>query len=243
MKIVKAEDMMAEDNFQAVVYGLAGCGKTDLVRYLPRPLLLFDFDGKAHPLMGQKDIDIVSYRMDNAEQAKAMLPEFWRDVNTLRKEGKYATYVVDSITALNRMVMRWAMAMSGKPADDKGTLPVYGDVKRWYSTFFPALIGMDANIVLLAHEQSKEDKGVLLQIQPLITGSMAAELPSIFPHTFHLEYMPGTDERWRLHYRKHKKYISSSSVFSEGVGYVEYKRDENVYDKLMAVIKEQKKVN
>jgi phage nucleotide-binding protein len=241
MKITKAEDMVASENFQAVIYGLAGSGKTDLLRWLPRPLLLFDFDGKAHPLMGQKDIDIVSYRMDNADQAKAMLPMFWKDVVEVRKKNEYATVVVDSITALNRMVFRWAMAMSGKPADDKGTLPIYGDMKRWYSTFFPSLVGMKSNIILLAHEQAKEDNGALMSIGPLITGKMAEELPSIFPNTFHLEYLAGSNERWRLHYRKHKKYVSSSSVFSEGEGYIEYVRNENVYEKLMKVIGDQAK--
>ena len=233
MKIIKATELQADANIEAVIYGLAGAGKTDLVRYLPRPLILFDFDGKSHPLMGEKDIDIVQYRMTDAEQAKAMLPQFWRDIKQVQKEQQYATYVVDSITALNRMVMRWAMAMSGKPADDKGTLPVYGDIKRWYSTFFPALLGLNGNVILLAHEQSKEDKGALVNIRPLITGSMGDELSSIFPHTFHLEYISGSNERWRLHYRGHKKYISSSSVFSGGIGYIEYGRDEDVYKLLI----------
>jgi len=234
MEIIKASDLKAEDSFKAVIYGLAGSGKTDLLRYLPRPLIMFDFDDKAHPLMGEKDIDIVKYRLTDANQAKEMLPQFWRDLKAVQKEGAYATYVVDSITALNRMVTKWAMIMSGKPADDKGTLPVYGDIKRWYSTFFPALLGFSGNVVLLAHEQHKTHKDVLLSIRPLITGSMGDELSSIFPHTFNLEYIGGKDERWRLHYRGRKKYISSSSVFSKGIGYIEYTRDENVYEKLVA---------
>lgn len=241
MKKSKAEDMLASEYFKACIYGLAGTGKTDLLRYLPRPLIMFDFDQKAHPLMGHKDIDIVSYVLENADQAKAKVPEFWRDLNQVRKEAEYATIVVDSITSLNRMVTRWAMLMAGKEADGKETQPVYGDIKRWYSTFFPAIVGIPANVVVLAHEQTKTTKlGDVINIRPLIAGSMGDELASIFPHNFHLEYIGGADERWKLHYRGYKKYVSSSSVFSGGSGYIEYRRDEDVYEKLIKAMKDDK---
>lgn len=233
MNITPLGDMkIEEEDMKMVLYGLAGCGKTDLLRYLPRPLLLFDWDQKYQPLIGQKDIDVVSYHMDKPEESKQLIPRFWTDVQTARKEKKYASYAFDSITAINRCIERWSVVMSGKGKDpgDRATLQEFGDIKRWYNTFFPSLLSMPGNVVLLAHEQTKGDaKGNVNSIRPLITGSMGDELSSIYPHTFHLEYIPGAAERWRLHYRKHAKYISSSSVFSGGTGYIEYSRDEDVY--------------
>jgi phage nucleotide-binding protein len=231
-----------EVDLKVVMYGLAGTGKTDLLRYFPRPLKLYDFDNKYHPLIGHKDIHVEQYIMNTNEESKQIIPKFWRDVQKDKKEGKYATYAFDSITALNRCLERWSVVMSGKGKDpgDRATLQEYGDIKRWYNTFFPSLLNMPGNVVLLAHEQTKSTaKGDVLSIRPLITGSMGDELSSIFPHTFHLEYIPGANERWRCHYRKHAKYLSSSSVFSGGKGYFEYGRDENVYDLIHKLMEEE----
>jgi phage nucleotide-binding protein len=242
MNKVKMEDMTMDDtNLCAVIYGLAGCGKTDLLRWLPRPMIVLDWDQKYHPLLGEKDIDIVSYKMEKNEDSKALVPQFWRDINLLRKEKEYKTYVVDSVTSLNRCLERWTVMMcgKGKAPGDRATLQEYGDMKRWYNTFFPSLLGMPGNVILLAHEQSKtDDKGNLLSIRPLITGSMGDELSSIYPHTFHLEHIAGSKERWRLYYQKHQKFVCASSVFSGGVGYIEYGRGEDGYSKLMEAMKE-----
>lgn len=223
---------LAEQNVYMVLYGLAGTGKTDLLRYFPRPLKLYDFDNKYHPLIGHKDIHVQQYIMNTNEEAKKLIPQLWRDIQKDKKEGIYATYAIDSITALNRAVERWSVIMSGKGKDagDRATLQEFGDIKRWYNTFFPSLLSMPGNVVLLAHEQTKTTpKGDVVTVRPLITGSMGDELSSIFPNTFHLEYIPGSDERWRMHYRKHSKFIGASSILSAGKGYFEYRRDEDVY--------------
>lgn len=223
---------LQEQNLHMVVYGLAGSGKTDMLRYFPRPLKLYDFDNKYHPLIGHKDIHVQQFLMDKNEDAVKIIPKFWSQVIKDKKAGEYATYAFDSVTALNRIIERWSVAMSGKNKDagDRATLQEYGDIKRWYNTFFPSLLSMPGNVVLLAHEQTKSDpKGSVTSIRPLITGSMGDELSSIFPNTFHLEYISGSNERWRMYYRKHAKYVGASSVLSEGQGYFEYGRDEDVY--------------
>jgi phage nucleotide-binding protein len=235
---------MTDRYIRMVCYALAGTGKTDMVRYFPKPIKVYDLDDKYDPLIGQENIFIEQYLMNTNEDAKALIPKLWRDVQKDKKnKEEYETYVFDSITALNRAVERWAVIMSGKGkgAGDRATLQEFGDIKRWYNTFFPSLLSMPGNVVLLAHEQTKSDsKGNITSIRPLITGSMGDELSSIFPHTFHMEYIPGTDERWRMYYRKHAKYIGASSVLSEGKGYFEYGRDEDVYLLLGKLFEEQK---
>jgi len=232
--MISAKDMKKEEEFKAIIYGIAGSGKTHLMKYMPRPLVILDLDNKVHPLMGEDDIYVLPFHLKDANEARAMIPKVWRAVKDLQKEEDIKTIVLDSITALDRMVFRWAMLSAGKKADDKGTLPIFGDMKRWYTTFFPMLNNINKNVVLLAHEQHKEDDGTLLSIRPYVTGSIGDELSSIFPNTFNLEYIGGAKERWRLYYRKRQKYVSSSSIISEGVGYVEYGRNE---DGLQAILK------
>ena len=244
MNIIKIEDMKEEGNYlKAVIYGTAGCGKTHFLRFLPRPLLILDWDGKYQPLLGEKDIDIIPYRLEKDEDSKNLIPQQWRDIQAIRKEGKYKTLVLDSITSFNRAIERWAVIMSGKGkgAGDRATIQEYGDIKRYYNTFFPSLAGISSNVILLAHEQARtDDRGNLLRIRPLITGSMGDELSSIFPSTFYLDHIPGANERWRLYYQAHQKYLGSSSTFSGGPGYIEYKRGENGYEKLKKVMEELK---
>lgn len=233
---------LAEQNLYMVCYALAGTGKTDMLRYFPKPLKLYDLDNKYHPLIGVEGVHVQQFLMEKNEDSKQLVPKLWTQIQKDKKEAKYATYAFDSITALNRIIERWSVVMSGKGKDagDRATLQEFGDIKRWYNTFFPSLLSMPGNVVCLAHEQTKSDaQGNVTAIRPLITGSMGDELSSIFPHTFRLEYVAGSNERWRMHYRKHGRYVCASSVLSEGKGYFEYGRDEDVYVKIKALFDEQ----
>lgn len=243
MKTIEMAGLSVEEKpLHALIYGLAGCGKTDFVKNLPKPMLVLDMDNKYEPLMGIEGIELIPFHMNEPADAKLLIPKIWQIWQGAKKDPKWASIVIDSITAIDRMLERYTVIMSGKgkTADARATLQEYGDMKRWYRTFFPSIrTAVDKNVVILAHEQSKEGKeGELLSIRPFITGKMGDELCSIFQHTFHLEHIPGANERWRLNYRKHGKFVCASSVFSEGTGYIEYGRGENGYEKLIEVMKE-----
>lgn len=234
--------VLSDEYIKMVCYALAGTGKTHMTKFFPKPMKVYDLDDKWQPLAGVEGIEVEQFLMEKNEDAKVLIPRLWNAIQKDKKENKYETYVIDSITALNRCIERWSVVMSGKGKDagDRVTIQEYGDIKRWYNTFFPGLLSMPGNVVLLAHEQTKTTpKGEVTSIRPLITGSMGDELSSIYPHTFHLEYIGGKDERWRCHYRKHTKYVCSSSVLSEGKGYFEYGRDEDVYQLIKKLFDDQ----
>ena len=231
------------DYIHCVIYGLAGCGKTHLLRDWPKPLVVMDFDNKLGPLKGVEGIKVIQYHMGRPEDAKLLIPRIWADFQLLKKDPEVATIAIDTVTALDRMLERYCVlsAGKGKKGTDKATIQEYGDMKSWYRTFFPALRGaVGKNLIVLCHEQEREDDdGKLVCIRPHVTGKMGNELPSIFEHCFHMEYIPGTNERRILHYKKHGKYVCASSEL-RGDGRVEILPDENSYDKICALIKEQR---
>lgn len=244
MEPIKLNDFVLEDKpMHVLIYGLAGCGKTDLLSSFPKPMAVIDLDGKYQPLVGKGEIDLYPFHMRDANDAKAMIPQIWSTWQQLKKDPKYASIGFDSITALDRMLDRYVVKVKGKQDNEQTTRQEYGDMRRWYRTFFPSLQGAtDKNIIILAHEQSKEDdKGNMINIRPFITGKMGDELASIFEHTFHMKYVGGANERWELRYKQQGLYTAASCIFSGGDGVITYKRDESGYDAIIKRIREVKK--
>ena len=246
METINMETLtIGEQPLHAILYGLAGCGKTEFCKELPKPMLVIETDNKYEPLIGTPGIEVISLLMTKNEDAKVLIPKIWNTWQTAKKDPKWATIVFDSVTAIDRMLERYTVIMcgKGKEAGDRATLQEYGDMKRWYRTFFPSLrTAVDKNVIVIAHEQDKMDKeGTLLSIRPFITGKIGDELSSIFQHTFHLEHIAGSNERWKLHYTKHGRFVCASSVFSGGKGYIEYGRGEGGYLKLVEAMRQLKK--
>lgn len=196
-----------------LLYGEAGAGKTHLLRDFPKPLLIFDFDQKLQPLAGVDGIEVVSYSVAEPTECRKVLSQFWKDYKEAKSDPQWATLAVDSITSLSTILLRAKMIQAGKEADAKPTLPVYGDVKSWYQTFFGSLKTVtDKVIVVLAHEKYVIDEDSSVHsIRPNLIGSMSEEVSSIFTDTLYLEVKERKGEVKRvLHTQKFKKYIIAS---------------------------------
>lgn len=224
-----------------LIYGLAACGKTTLVRDFPKPMLVIDMDNKYEPLIGTDGIYIEQFMPKDAEEAAAMIPKIWKLLQNVKK-GKtlapngepYATIVFDSLTAFDRMLERWAVVNcgKGKAAGDKATIQEYGDMKRYYRTLLPSLCSQPGNMIVLAHEHVKKEGEKVVGVRPLVTGSTGAEVGAIFPTVFHMEHIVGNNERRLLWYKRHKNFECGSSLSAEGSGYIENPTYKKIKDAL-----------
>lgn len=234
MNIQSIKDMTIDDvPWKAILYGEAGSGKTHLMREFPKPMLYMDFDNKYEPLIGADgDIDIASYYSTEPKEAPKIWREFWNDLKALKKDTKYATVVIDSLTALDKVLVRAAVIDGGRGEFARPEIQHYGDVKNWYSTIFQCLRALtDKNIIIIAHEDYKidSDSGIH-SILPLVTGSTSQEVASIFKDTWYLELKSTSSGLQRiLHYSKFKKCICTSTTL-HGDGKIE----DPTYEKLMA---------
>lgn len=218
---------------RAIIYGEAGSGKTHLLRSFPKPLLLMDWDGKYEPLIGIEGVEVVSYYSSEAKDAEKLIPKFWRDWQEVKKDPKWNTVVLDSLTSLDRTLERYMVMTSGKSKspDAIATIQEYGAMKLWYKTYLSSLCSVPTkNIVVLAHEDfNKDAESEIVSIRPKVTGKIGEDLSSIFKDTWYLEVKQSAAGIQRvLHYQKYKKYICAS-VSLEGNGVVE----EPTYEKIM----------
>jgi len=152
-----------ESPWKAILYGSAGSGKTHLMREFPKPLLLMDFDDKHEPLIGVEGIDVVSYFTTEPKESPKIFRTFWTDLKSLKKDTKYQTIVIDSLTALDRVLVRAAVIEGGRGEFARAEIQHYGDVKNWYTTIFQAIRGLQGkNVIVIAHEDNKiaSDSGI-----------------------------------------------------------------------------------
>ena len=229
MNIIKASDLQKE-NLRILLYGAAGAGKTEFIKQLPRPTLVLDFDKKEVPLMWEKDIDIVSYVVKNLDESSQIFIEFRRDFKEIKKqliEGKYKSFVFDSLTSFDILALRHFLIQSGKPADSKPGINVYGDLNSFYKTLFSELKSLSCTVLINAHELIVRDKpdelgeqGEILAITPMITGDKTYQiLPSMFQEVWYLEFDATKKER-KIYFRNWRKRICTTGILKNSDGFV-----------------------
>ena len=207
-----------EQPLRVVIYGAAGAGKTTLVRDFPKPMLVYDFDGKYEPLLGEKDIYMKSFSVSDIGESLKVWTNVWNNWKKDKRDERWNTIVLDSLTSLDSVMfpaMVQAQGFNPEVLKDykANTLQIYGEVKLKYNTLFNSMRSCTKNIVVLAHESYNLDStGKLDSITPLVLGSTKETLPAIFKDTWYLE-LKGEGDRMRrvLHMRRFKKRIASTT--------------------------------
>lgn len=201
-----------EQPLRVVLYGPAGSGKTTLMRDFPKPMLVYDFDGKYEPLIGVEGVFVKSYRISSKKDSSSIWLDFWNDWKQDKKDPQWKTIVLDSLTSLDSIMFDAMVIMAGmnpekKKEYEKYILQIYGDIKSQYSTLFNSMKSCDKNVIVLAHEsfnyigEGKDQR--LDSVTPLVTGGTKALLTALFKDTWYLELRERGPELKRfLHTKK-----------------------------------------
>ena len=139
MKIVTGKQKRAQ---RVVLYGVESIGKSTFAANFPKPLFLDIEGGTAH-------LDVDRAEINSADELIAALNEV--------KKLNYQTIVVDSIDWTERLVVEGLLAQHKKTSIEdwgygKGWVMVAEKMARLL-TAFDDLIGMNINVVLIAHSK------------------------------------------------------------------------------------------
>lgn len=219
-KAVTLDDMQEKDQFiTAAIYGASGSGKTTLAASFPKPLLVFDFDGKLGTIPKEKrgGIHVLPYHYSSPREASSLFLEFrndWQKVKrnsyTLPTGEKPATVLLDSVTVFDIICLNYFVAEDKKdPEIDRPNIGHYGDQASYYNTFFAGINGFKCNLLMIFHEFYKtDDKGMVEGIQPLVTGTkMLNKIPALFQELWYLR-LKGNERS--LHYRPFSGAVANS---------------------------------
>jgi len=181
-----AKDVTEEAEFiKAFVVGPPGSGKSVFASTFPTPGFIFDFGN-----------GILSYRgLDFDYEQYPTSPDGWvkfeRDIPVVRKavdDNKYTTIIVDDLTAMGDLAMERALQLDPKRSPTNGPLwnVHYQMVRNLMEGRLRQLINLSANLVFIAHQNYiTDDKGALIDIQPLMVGQLAERFPGYFDEVYY----------------------------------------------------------
>ena len=183
---------------KTLIYGDVGSGKTFCLRTLPEralPAFIIDIDEGSEALEG--DFAEGSFKglipdrliTDKGKEKPAAYDQIKQALQRIHKadpESQPNTIIIDSMTRLYGAIMDYTMSSNNKPLDAAPTQPDYGIAMRLTIKFIEALIMMQKNIVVICHEDTKENETTgIVKIVPSLTGKLAGIIPSYFDYVLH----------------------------------------------------------
>lgn len=176
--------------------GYPGTGKTVAAASYPPPIYFLDLDLRMAPLAkmfaGREDIEFDSYGPND-------FLKFWEKLNQIRQGNTpHKTYIVDSLTALARMTLNYAVSLRGSGRDfkKKGVIDLleiedFGAEGRLLGTVLDSFRASRKNFIMTAHLIETTEKDIKAKSETvcksLLTGGkkIAAEIPSYFDEVYY----------------------------------------------------------
>ena len=191
-----------------LIYGPSGTGKTYSARTLPKPVYLFDLEGGTASLAGE-DITYDTYMDLDAKRPTAWLA-FKRKLEQEVSHPQYASYVIDPLTGVQRILMNHILALN-QNADGLMAIGHWGMFAGHMSSLIWKFPSLGRHLVVTAHEKEKSEpiqikgqtKGVGLKpgeppIKPSIyTKALPDELTNRFDEMYHAEVSRMGGYEWR----------------------------------------------
>ena len=197
---------------KALFVGGAKSGKSIQAMTFPKPMYIFDIDGRIKSLLNfyhpypdnLKGIEFDTIKSYN---------QFGDVIDRMERRCDYETVVIDSLTTLCNMIIRHGLKSYGVPllgtrdSEERGLKRIAGiPIPGWdewnleasvlRELLFMCTKGIDANIILTAHlyhteEQERDDNGKMQQVTKyhVITGGKkaGASLPAEFDEIYHFK--------------------------------------------------------
>ena len=172
------------NTFNVLLYGPPKSGKSTAAATAPGPVMWVNAEGPgalAYPrkVAAERQTALHEVRITRGDDVPEVLREVVRHIRSGTKPVP-ATVVVDTLGKLREALVRQIVQQGSKMM-----LPQYGEVARILNEFVQTLRDEPVNVVLIAHEDVKDEGGERI-VQPLIGGALTQSVPGevdVFAYT------------------------------------------------------------
>ena len=159
---------LGPETFNVLLYGPPGTGKTTAAATAPGPIVWVNLEGAgamayARRVAAERGTELLEMQLRPDEDPRDRL----RDAVIYAQGHEVGTVVVDTWGKVRGQLAR---AIGG----DSPSLPEWGMIGKELRTILQTLRDLPVNVVLICHEEIKDDEGAVL-IQPEIGGRSTAE--------------------------------------------------------------------
>ena len=200
---MKLSNLDAGKEIKLLGYGESGAGKTCGMASFPGPMYVFDFDGKissaARFYKNQpqviNEIEYDQYLYDEQDKAKPF-KNFKEKLISLKKDCKYSTVGLDSITLFSDRLMDYLVATNSSIKRTHQGQPALQDYMLFSSAFrtiLQTLLALPCHVIMTAHlEKTKDDTTGEILRQPLVLGKASQPvLPILFNEVYRIHVRDG----------------------------------------------------
>lgn len=202
------------DTIKFCFIGDTGSGKTRAAGTFPKPYL-FSFDGGVDTL-GGLDIDYDVY-IDADRRNPSAYQRFKKDWETISKDGKYQTIILDNVTNLSKCILDQLIydnQLVDKNLGDK-SWDLFRIVKnRMYDVVTSTLSIQKYGICTFLPEWEADRNTGETRVLPATEGRFRQEIPAWFGEVyyFHTEKKPGSNPRHFVRTKTDGKFIAKSRI-------------------------------
>lgn len=182
-----------KDRLKIFIYGDMGTGKTFSIHTFPTPVYIFDLDEGVSTLRGVvgEDFEYNVFTDENPKRPSGYVA-FQKKVAELRKSCKYATVVLDSVTALGEKLIPNAVRGVQGDWDNPLQLQDHLKINDKLGLAIDDLLGIDAHVVVMSHPKVIQDETTSeIKFLIMMTGQ---KLPQKMPLYFDEIYK--ADKKW-----------------------------------------------